>query len=156
MPVKKTTEKKTAVKTTVKKTVSKPVNKTVEVKTEKVTKPQVVVETKKINNNHCWAECTCEWKCSCGWFLKCLIIVLVAINLILAIILCVKNCQKGAWAIEAMKDGWKENMEKAIQIYQSDYYVDAQTQSITAYAEQMWAAEAADDTTVEVSDEAAE
>jgi hypothetical protein len=114
-----------------------------------VTKPQVVVETKKFDNNHCWVDCNCEWNCSCGWFLKCLITVLVAINLILAIILCVKNCQKGAWAIEAMKDGWKENMEKAIQIYESDYYIDAQTQSITAYAEQMWAA-------AEASDEAAE
>jgi len=149
MPVRKTTERKAAVRTTANKTVSRPVNKTVEVKAEKVTKPQVVVETKKIDNNRCWVDCNCEWNCSCGWFLKCLITVLVAINLILAIILCVKNCQKGAWAIEAMKDGWKENMEKAIQIYESDYYIDAQTQSITAYAEQMWAA-------AEASDEAAE
>jgi hypothetical protein len=53
MPVRKTTERKAAVRTTANKTVSRPVNKTVEVKAEKVTKPQVVVETKKFDNNHC-------------------------------------------------------------------------------------------------------
>lgn len=137
MPVKKTTEKKAAVKTTVKKTVSKPVNKTVEVKTEKVTKPHVVVETKKIDVNNCGKDCTCENGCKCGCFMKSLILILVVINLILSIIICCKNCSRGAWAIETMKDGWKENMNKVIQLYESDYYKDAQTSSIESYASQL-------------------
>ena len=149
MPVKKTTEKRAAVKTTVKKTVSKPVNKTVEVKAEKVAKPQVVVETKKFDYDHCWVDCNCEWECTHQGILKDLIVIFVAINLILSIVICIRSCNRNAWAIEAMKDGWKENMEKAIQIYESDYYIDAQTQSIASYAAQMWAA-------TEASDEAAE
>lgn len=133
MPVKKTTEKKPAVK----KTVSKPVNKTVEVKTAKVTKPQVVVETKKIDNHSCWSDCKCEWWCPCGCCMKWLILVLVFINLVLSVVICIRNCNRNAWTIEMLKDGWKENMEKAIEIYESNYYIDAQTQSISSYASQL-------------------
>lgn len=140
MPVKKTTEKKPAVK----KTVSKPVNKTVEVKTEKVTKPQVVVETKKIDNHNCWSDCKCDSKCPCGCCMKWIVLILVLINLVLSVLICVKNCRHGAWAIETLKDGWKENMEKAIEIYESNYYVDAQTQSISSYASQLAADAQAD------------
>ena len=140
MPVKKTTEKKPAVK----KTVSKPVNKTVEVKTAKVTKPQVVVETKKIDNNNCWSDCKCDSKCPCGCCMKWIVLILVLINLVLSVLICVKNCRHGAWAIETLKDGWKENMEKAIEIYESNYYVDAQTQSISSYASQLAADAQAD------------
>jgi len=135
MPVKKTTEKKATTKATVKKAVSKPVNKTVEVKTEKVTKPHVVVETKKIDV--CDKSCNCGEGCACKCCTKAIIFILVAINLVLALILCIRNCNRGAWAIETMKDGWKANMEKVIQLYESDYYIDAQKQSIESYSAQL-------------------
>lgn len=132
MPVKKTTKKET----TVKKTVSKPVNKTVE-KEETITKPHVVVETKKVDVCNCGDSCSCGDGRSCGWFLKPFILLLVLANLILTICVYCRNETKWAWAIETMKDGGKENMEKVIQLYESDYYKSAQKSSIESYASQL-------------------
>ena len=84
MPVKKTTKKET----TVTKTVSKPVNKTVE-KEETITKPHVVVETKRVD------VCNCGDSCSCvedrGFFLEAFIVILVLANLVLSICIYHRN-----------------------------------------------------------------
>lgn len=143
-PVKKAaTEKKTtAVKKAPAKVVSKPISKTVEKKIEtksvEVKKPHVVVETKRTDSCSCGSECECGWKCCC---MKSIISILILINFILAIILCVRTVKTNAWKIETTKVGWRENMEKVIKLYESDYYVSAQSDSIDAYLSQINPAE---------------
>lgn len=139
MPIKATERKAAAKKTTQKvapkaasKIVSKPVEKKIEVKKESITKPHVVVETKKTEDDVCKTN-----SCPCKCCMKCLISVLVLLNLIVAIALFVKTCKHSAWNIEAIKDGGKANMENVIKLYESDYYVSNQAESISSYLEQL-------------------
>ena len=134
MPTKKATEKKS-----VKKVASKPVVKAVEKKIEvhgaDAKKSHVVVETKKTDSCKINEECECGCKCKCC--MKTVIMVLLLINLVLAIVVCVRGCARNAWKLETTKVGWKENMEKVIKLYESDYYVSTQKDSIDAYLAQI-------------------
>jgi len=138
-PVKKaaTQKKVTAEKKAPAKVVAKPISKTVEKKIEPKTvemkKPHVVVETKRTDSCSCDSKCECGCKCC----IKSIISILILINLILAIILCVRTVKTNAWKIEAAKVGWKQNMEKVIKLYESDYYVSAQAESIDSYLSQI-------------------
>lgn len=134
MPTKKATEKK-SVKKVASKPVVKAVEKKIEVRDAEAKKSHVVVETKKTDS------CKVEWECNCGCKCKCcmktVIMILLLINLVLAIIVCVRSFTRSAWTLETAKVGWKENMEKVIQLYKSDYYVSTQKDSIDAYLAQI-------------------
>lgn len=146
MPTKKATEKKT-----VKKVASKPVVKAVEKKIEvhnaEAKKSHVVVETKKTDACKCDWECKCECKCKCC--MKTVILVLLLVNLVLAIIICVRSFTRNAWTLETTKVGGRENMEKVIKLYESDYYVSTQKDSIDAYLSQLNIAEEANEEAAE-------
>lgn len=144
MPVKKTATKKTATKT-VKKTTTKHVS---PAKVAEVKKPTVVVETKKTDRCECGDSCNCWCSCNSSCCLKVIILVLVALNLIISCVCCMRLCSKksapvisgrSAWDLEALKVWGDENLQKLQKdLYGSEAYQQAQKESIEAYMQQLW------------------
>ena len=113
MPVKKTVKKAVITK--------KPVEKTA------IAKSNVVVETKKTNTTN---------KCSNNFekIMKILILGLIALNLIFGL---VNLLQKdSALKLEELKVGGSENLQKVMELYNSDMYKEQQTAAIQQFM--MW------------------
>lgn len=125
--------KKTVTKTTAKNAEAKKVS-TNEKKVE-TRKPTVIVETKKVESEACkYAgkdSCCNHWCCP----MKLIILILIVLNLLLSI--CSLCCNKSAWNLEALKVGWKENLEKLEKIYTSDAYVNSNREYLESYLEQV-------------------
>ncbi len=140
MPVKKTTastdkskakktvahKTTTAHKTTAKKHVA---HKATTHATHKVAAkhPTVTVETKKTTKSH-----GCIMKSE--WFMKWLFMVLLLLNLVFGVLNFMK--QDSALELEEMKVGWSANLEKVMQLYESDFYKEQQSAAIQQFMAQ--------------------
>jgi len=118
MPVKKTTTKKPIAKKVVTKTATKTA----------IVRPTVVVETKKTNNAKKSSFKGTEW------IIKLSILLLLLLNLVFGILNLVKK--DSVLKLEALKVGGTENLEKVVELYNSNSYKEQQTAAIQQFM--MW------------------
>jgi hypothetical protein len=85
----------------------------------------VTVETKKTNNTE-----KCNFK-GTEWIIKFSIIALLVLNLIFGVLNLTKK--DSALKLESLKVGGVENLEKVIDLYNSDIYKEQQTAAIQQY-----------------------